>query len=80
MGVGDPVTRAGTDKPARDTYIVHVYRRSDEPGQEIAGLVESVDLGEPLAFKGRDELWAALAKAPEPRPRKSARRPPATGQ
>lgn len=63
MGVGNAVTGAERDRAVRHSYIVHVYRRSDRPGHEVAGLIEPVEGGSPLAFAGRDELWAALSHA-----------------
>lgn len=63
MGVGNAVTGTERDRAVRHSYIVHVYRRSDEPGHEVAGLIEPVEGGSPSAFAGRDELWAALTHA-----------------
>jgi hypothetical protein len=63
MGVGDAVTARQHTREVRASYIVHVYRRSDDPGREMAGIVESVEQGESRAFGSRDELWAALAEA-----------------
>lgn len=60
MGVGDAVTARQRGREVRASYIVHVYRRSDDPGHEVAGIVESVEKGESRAFSGRDELWATL--------------------
>ena len=63
MGVGNPVTGTEHDRAVRHSYIVHVYRRSDEPGHEVAGLIEPVEGGSPSAFAGRDELWAVLSQS-----------------
>ena len=63
-----------SDEAARDSYVIRVYRRSDEPGREVAGLVEVLARGESVAFNGRDELWAVLAK-----PRRRTRRAPRAG-
>lgn len=68
------MTRPVANRVARESYLVRVYRRSDEPGHEVAGLVEPVERGEAVAFTGRDELWALLAKGPEPRRPPSRRR------
>lgn len=72
--MGTPVTPKAANRTARDSYIVHVYRRSDEPGHEVAGLVEPVEQGDALAFTGRDELWAALVRVPKGRRRSSVGR------
>ena len=53
-----------------DSYIVRIYRRSNEPGSEVAGLVERVGNGERQAFASSGELWRFLA-APLPRPRRA---------
>lgn len=45
---------------AVETYVVSVYRRCDEPGKEIAGLVERPGAGERKAFRSNRELWAFL--------------------
>lgn len=74
--MGNPVTPKGVDRATHESYLIRVYRRSDEPGREVAGLIEPVEAGEPLAFTGRDELWAALAGARAVR-RHRAKRPPA---
>lgn len=66
MGVGNAVTAGPHDRAVRLSYIVHVYRRSDEPGHEVAGLIEPVEGGSPSAFAGRDELWAALSRSDAP--------------
>ena len=64
MGVGNAVTGRRTRLEVADSYIVRIYRRSDQPGHEVAGLVEPVEKGDARAFAGRDELWAVLI-APE---------------
>lgn len=66
MGVGNAVNEGPHDRAVRLSYIVHVYRRSDEPGHEVAGLIEPVEGGDALAFAGRDELWAALSRSDAP--------------
>lgn len=66
MGVGNAVNEGPHDRAVRHSYIVHVYRRSDEPGHEVAGLIEPVEGGSPSAFAGRDELWAALSRSDAP--------------
>lgn len=63
MGVGNAVTGRHTRHEVADSYIVRIYRRSDQPGHEVAGLVEPVEKGDARAFAGRDELWAALIGA-----------------
>ena len=50
-----------------ETYVVSVYRRSSEPGKEIAGLAERPGSGERQAFRTPQELWAFLT---EPRTRR----------
>jgi hypothetical protein len=45
---------------AVETYVVSVYRRSDETGKEAAGLIERAGGGESKAFASREELWAFL--------------------
>ncbi len=60
MGVGNAVTGRRTRHEVADSYIVRIYRRSDQPGHEVAGLVEPVEKGDARPFGGRDELWAAL--------------------
>lgn len=61
--MGNAVTGAPRDRAVRASYIVHVYRRGNQPGHEAAGLIEPVEGGEPSPFAGRDELWAVLAGA-----------------
>lgn len=68
--MGNPVTGLRTRHGVADSYIVRIYRRSDQPGYEVAGLVEPVETGERRAFAGRDELWAALTGS------EAQRRPP----
>lgn len=68
------MTGTERDRAVRHSYIVHVYRRSDQPGHEMAGLIEPVEGGSPSAFAGRDELWAALAHPDGPPPAKGRRR------
>ncbi|MBK8016715.1 MAG: hypothetical protein IPK20_08295 [Betaproteobacteria bacterium] len=51
--------------------MIRVYRRSDEPGREVAGLVEVLARGESVAFNGSEELWAVLKEAPERTRRRS---------
>ncbi|MEQ1880318.1 MAG: hypothetical protein ABL878_05030 [Burkholderiales bacterium] len=48
-------------RPAVDSYIVRIYRRSSEPGKEAAGLIERAGGGERRAFAGKEELWAFLS-------------------
>jgi hypothetical protein len=55
-----------------ESYIVRVYRRSDEPGSEVAGLAERVGDGKRQAFSSSGELWRFLA-APLPRLRRVRR-------
>lgn len=45
---------------AVETYVVSVYRRGSEPGQEAAGLVERAGSGERKAFASSVELWTFL--------------------
>ncbi|MBX9965050.1 MAG: hypothetical protein K2Y35_18475 [Burkholderiales bacterium] len=74
--MGNAVTGATGDRAARTSYIVHVYRRSDQPGHEVAGLIEPVEGGKPSPFAGRDELWAVLAsEASATNAARSRRRP-----
>jgi hypothetical protein len=47
-----------------ETYVVSVYRRSSEPGKEIAGLAERPGSGERKAFANSQELWAFLCGGP----------------
>jgi hypothetical protein len=74
------VTGRHHSREAADSYIVRVYRRSDQPGHEVAGLVEPVDRGSATAFAGRDELWAALTSRERPRGGAKARRDAEPGQ
>ncbi len=60
------MTRRPATRPVRESFVVHVYRRGDDPGHEVAGVVESVRQGKACAFLGRDDLWAALIGAPMP--------------
>lgn len=55
-----------SEAPARESFVIRVYRRSDEPGREVAGLVEVLARRGSVAFAGRDELWAVLI-SPGPR-------------
>ena len=72
--MGNPVTPKVVDRTTHESFLIRVYRRSDEPGREVAGLIEPVASGKPLAFTGRDELWAALAQAPSGQRGRSARK------
>ena len=80
MGVGNAVTGRRTRPEAAESYIVRVYRRGDEPGHEVAGLVERVEQGGATAFTGRDELWAALTVHPHKGPAGRVRRSPEPGR
>ena len=56
------------DKNDRSTrYIVRVLHRRDQ-GEQIVGIVESVENGACHAFIDRDELWAILMRATPPKP------------
>ena len=59
---------------AVETYVVSVYRRSSEPGQEAAGLVERAGSGERKAFASSEELWTLLCKKPGAALTKEARK------
>lgn len=57
-----------TDKNDRGMrYIVRVLHRRDQ-GEEIVGIVESVEDGARHAFIDRDELWAILMRVEQPTP------------
>jgi hypothetical protein len=45
---------------AVETYVVSVYRRSDESGKEVAGLIDRTGSGDRKAFSSGEELWAFL--------------------
>jgi len=47
-----------------ESYIVRVYRRSDQAGREASGLVERVGNGGRQAFASSEELWRFIAVAP----------------
>lgn len=49
------------------SYIVRVLHRRDQ-GEQIVGIVESVENGACHAFIDRDELWAILIRAHPPKP------------
>jgi hypothetical protein len=59
---------------AVETYVVSVYRRSDEPGKEAAGLIERTEGGESKAFANREELWAFLCSKGNFLPTKTVRK------
>jgi len=59
---------------AVETYVVSVYRRSDEPGKEAAGLIERAGSGESKAFASSEELWAFLCAKGISRPEKAVRK------
>ena len=59
---------------AVETYVVSVYRRSDEPGKEAAGLIERTGSGESKAFASREELWAFLCGKGNSLPAKTMRK------
>jgi len=44
-----------------DSYIVRVYRRSDQAGREPSGLVERVGNGGRQAFGSGEDLWRFIA-------------------
>ena len=54
------MTRRRSVRLVRESFVVHVYRRGDEPGHEVTGFVESVQRGTACAFRGRDDLWTIL--------------------
>ena len=57
-----------------DSYIIRIYRRGIERGQELAGLVEQVGNGKRQAFGNSEELWGFLTERhPSPRNRAKAR-------
>jgi hypothetical protein len=60
---------------ATETYVVSVYRRSSEPGKEIAGLAERPGSGERKAFANSEELWAFLCGTSKDAAVKTARKP-----
>jgi hypothetical protein len=62
-------------KMATETYVVSVYRRSSEPGKEIAGLAERPGSGERKAFANSQELWAFLCASSKGAEVKKARKP-----
>lgn len=59
---------------AVETYVVSVYRRSEEPDKEAAGLIERASSGERKAFSSSRELWAFLCRKPGARAKKTARK------
>ena len=59
---------------AVETYVVSVYRRSDEPDKEAAGLIERTGSGERKAFASREELWAFLCSKNKSLPTKTVRK------
>jgi hypothetical protein len=50
---------------AVDTYVVSVYRRGDESGKEVAGLIERIHDRQRLPFSNDQELWAFLCAKPD---------------
>jgi hypothetical protein len=44
-----------------ESYIIRVYRRSDEAGHEVSGLVERVGNGGRQAFSSGEDLWRFIA-------------------
>jgi hypothetical protein len=61
---------------AVQTYVVSVYRRSNEPGKEAAGLIEHAGDGERKAFASSQELWAFLChKSGDSEAKESRKRP-----
>jgi hypothetical protein len=58
---------------AVETYVVSVYRRSDEPGKEAAGLIERTGSAESQPFTSREELWTFLCGKGNSLPMKTAR-------
>jgi len=59
---------------AVETYVVSVYRRSDESGKEVAGLIERTGSGDRKAFSSGEELWAFLCGKHSSSPPKAPRR------
>lgn len=56
-----------------DSYIIRVYRRSDETGREVSGLVERIGNGGRQAFSNGEELWRFITgKALKDKGRQSA--------
>ncbi len=43
-----------------DYYIVRIYRRDGQAGQNLTGLVETVGRGGAQVFNNPDELWNIL--------------------
>ena len=57
-----------------DSYIIRIYRRGIERGQELAGLIEQVGNGKRQAFGNSEELWGFLTERhPSPGNRTKAR-------
>ena len=59
---------------AVETYVVSVYRRTDESGKEAAGLIERSGDGESKAFASCAELWAFLCGKRDPPATRSVRK------
>ena len=59
---------------AVETYVISVYRRGDEPGKEISGLVERPGAGDRKAFGSSRELWAFLCGKPHSSAKKVMRK------
>ena len=58
-----------------ETYVVSVYRRGNEPGKEVAGLIERAGSGERKAFASGEELWKFLCNQKTRTPLKRGRKP-----
>ena len=57
MGLNAPAARKDL---TLDSYIIRIYRRDVDRGQELAGLVERIGNGKRQAFGSSEELWAFL--------------------
>jgi hypothetical protein len=45
----------------RESYVVHIYRRLDDPPKEPVGLIERVEDGRRTSFRGFEELKRVLS-------------------
>jgi hypothetical protein len=59
-----------------DSYVVTIYRRPDQDGGQLAGLVERIGDGEQRAFQNGGQLLEYLSREGATRGQTPARRSP----
>jgi hypothetical protein len=61
--IRNEIVPKGSMKRYADTYVIRIYRRKGQGGQDLAGVVEEIGVPGRKAFSGIDELWDLLTTA-----------------